>query len=111
MLTEVEWTLVTLIHTYSRDTPPHLDSNSILEVTDLKVNKFLKSVEGPIDNIPEGTKIANFKSEDIPGLFSPHHCVEVEAKLRIMKAIKLGHNYLHQPTLKQGLDLTHSNFQ
>jgi hypothetical protein len=28
-----------------------------------------------------------------------------------MKAIKLGYDYLHQPTLKQGLELTLSNFQ
>jgi hypothetical protein len=28
-----------------------------------------------------------------------------------MKAIKLGYDYLHQPTLKQGLEFTLSNFQ
>jgi hypothetical protein len=58
-----------------------------------------------MDNILEGTKIVNFKSEDIPGLFSPHHCVEVEAKLWMMKAIELGYDYLHQLTFKQGLKL------
>ena len=81
MPTEAEQTLVTLIPTHSRDTPPHLDSDSTLEGTDVKVNKILESIEGLIDNILEGAKIVNFKSDDIPRLFSPCHCVKVEAKL------------------------------
>jgi hypothetical protein len=71
MLTEAEQTSVTLIPTHSRDTPPHLDSDSTLKVTDLKVNEILESVEGPIDDIPESANIVNFKYEDIPRLFSP----------------------------------------
>ena len=94
MPTEAEQTSVTLIPTHSRDTPPHLDSDSAFEVTDLKTNEILESIKGPIDDIPESAKIVNFVSGDIPGLFSPRHCDQLEAKLRIMKAIKLGHDYL-----------------
>ena len=111
MPTEVEGTSVTLIPTHSRDTPPHIDSDSTPKVTDLKVNETLESIEGLIDNIPEGAKIVNYKSEAIPRLLSPHDCVKAKPKLRIIKAIELGYGYLRQPTLKQSFELTCSNFR
>jgi hypothetical protein len=112
MPTEAERTSVTLIPTHSRDTTPHLDSDSAFKVTHLKVNEILEGIKGLIDDILEDAKIVNFNSDsnDIPGLLSPCHCVEVKTKLWIMKVIKLGYNYLCRPTLKQSLELTCSNF-
>jgi len=110
MPTEAERTSVTLIPTHSRDTPPHLDSDSTFEVTNLKSDEKLEVIEGPIDNIPESAEIVNFENGELPGLFLPHHCKKSDAKSSIKKAIKLGHNYLRQPTLKQSFDLTGSNY-
>ena len=87
-----------------------LSSLSDRTCSNILYGNYSKLKATSIDNILEGAKIANLKSKDIPGLFSPGHCVEVEAKLRIMKAIKLGHDYLRWLTLKQGLELTCSNF-
>jgi len=81
MPTEVDHTLVTLIPMHSRDTPPHLNNISNFKLTDLKVSKILEDVRGPIDDIPEEARIINFESEEIQGLFSPCHCVELEAKI------------------------------
>ena len=51
------------------------------------------------------------EAEELPGLFAPCHCVELEAKLRIMGALKFGHEYLRRPTIKKGFKLTHSDFK
>ena len=95
MPTEINHTSVTPIPSHSRDTPPHLDSDSVSELTELKVSKSLDYVEGPINNIPENTKITDNMSKEMPRLFSPCHCIKLKAKLHIMKAIKYGYDYLH----------------
>jgi len=71
----------------------------------------LEVIEGPIDNIPESAEIVNFENGELPGLFSPRHCKQSDAKLRIKEAIKLGHDYLRRPTLKQSFELTRSNYR
>ncbi len=80
MPTEAERPSVTPIPTHSRDTPPHLDSDSAFEVTDLKSNEKLEVIEGPIDDIPESAEIVNFENRELPGLFSPRHCKQSDAK-------------------------------
>ena len=111
MPTEAERTSVTPIPTHSRDTPPHLDSDSAFEVTHLKSDEKLEVIEGPIDDIPESAEIVNFENGELPGLFSPRHCKQSDAKSRIKEAIKLGHDYLRRPTLKQSFELTRSNYR
>ena len=76
-----------------REAPPHLEANSTPRLTGHDV-KELKDVEGPLENIPEDTQINNFETDELPGLFVPRHCKELDAKIRIMMALKLGHNYL-----------------
>ena len=78
----------------SRDTPPHLHSDSALEVTDLKVNEILETIKGPIDDIPEDAKIVNFESKDIPQFLSLLYCMELNSKLRIINAIRFRYDYL-----------------
>jgi len=59
MTTEAGQTLVTPIHTHSRDTPPHLDSDSGFELTSIKSNEALEEVKGPIFHIPKDATIVN----------------------------------------------------
>ena len=106
-----ERTLVTPIPTHSRDTPPHFDSDSTFEVTNLKSNEKLEVVEGPIDDILESAEIVNFETRELPRLFSPHHCKQSDAKSRIKEAIKLVHDYLCRPILQQSFELTCSNYR
>jgi hypothetical protein len=109
MPTEIDHTSVTPLPMHSRDTPPHLDIILNFELADLKVSETLEEVKGPLDDLPEEVRITNFESDEIPVLFSPCHCVELEANIRMMKAVKYGYNYLRRPTLKLGLELTRSH--
>ena len=94
MPTEIDHTSVTPIPSHSRDTPPHFDSDSVSELTELKVSDSLNRVEGPIDDIPENAKITNYEFGAMPGLFSLCHCIENEAKFCIMEALRYGYAYL-----------------
>lgn len=96
---------------HSRDTPPHLNNILNFELADLKASKSLEDIRGSIDDIPEEVRIINFESEEIPRLFSLHHCVELEAKIQIMKAIKYGYDYLKRLTLKLSFKLTCSHLK
>ena len=100
MPTKIDRASVTPIPSHARDTPPHLDNDSVSELIEPKVSDSLGKVKGPIDDIPENAKIINYESRVMPGLFSPCHCIENEAKLCIMKVIEYGYDYLHRPTLK-----------
>jgi hypothetical protein len=111
MPTEVDHTSVTPIPMHSRDIPPHLDKILNFKLADLKVSKSLEDVRGPIDNIPEEARIINCESQEILGLFSPCHCIELEAKIQIMKSIKYGYDYLKRLALKLSFELTHSQFK
>ena len=93
-----------------REAPPHLEVNSTPRLTGHDV-KELKDVEGPLENIPEDTQINNFETNELPRLFAPRHCKELDAKIRIMMALKISHNYLKRPDLKPGNELTRSNFK
>jgi hypothetical protein len=93
-----------------REAPPHLKSDSVPKLMGHDV-KELREVEGPLENIPEDVKINNFETNELPGLFVPRHCNELNAKIRIMMALKIGYNYLRQPNLKLGNKLTCSNFK
>ena len=111
MPTEVDHTSVTPIPMHSRDTPPHLNNILNFELADLKASKSLEDIRGSIDDIPEEVRIINFESEEIPRLFLLHHCVELEAKIQIMKAIKYGYDYLKRLTLKLSFELTRSHIK
>ena len=93
-----------------REAPPHLQANSTPRLTGHDVEE-LKDVEGPLENIPEDAQIDKFETDELPGLFAPHHCKELDAKIRIMMALKIGYNYLRRPDLKLGNELTRSNFK
>ena len=93
-----------------REVLPHLEANSIPRLTGHNV-KELREVEGPLENIPEDAKINNFKTDELPGLFAPRHCNELDAKIRILMALKISYNYLKRPNLKLGNELTRSNFK
>jgi hypothetical protein len=95
----------------SRDTPPHLEDNSISKVVRFELIKALKAIKGPHNNLPEDAKIFEFETEELPGLFAPRHCVELEAKIRIMGALKFRHEYPRRPTIKKGFELTRSDFK
>ena len=93
-----------------REAPPHLKMNSTPRLMGHDV-KELKDVEGPSKNIPEDAQINNFETDELPGLFTPHHCKELDPKIRIMMTLKISHNYLKKTDLKLGNELTHSNFK
>ena len=77
-----------------REAPPHLKANSIPRLKGHDV-KELREVEGPLENIPEDAKINNFETDELPGLFAPCHCNELDAKIQIMMVLKIGYNYLN----------------
>jgi len=79
-------------------------ANNKDKLADLKVSESLEDVRGPMDNIPEEARIINFECEGIPRLFSPHHCIELKAKIWIMKAVKCGYDYLKRPTWTPSLE-------
>ena len=76
-----------------REVPPHLKVDSIPRLTGHNV-KELREVEGPLENIPEDVKINNFETDELPGLFTFHHCNELNTKIRIMMSLKISYNYL-----------------
>ena len=63
-----------------REAPPHLEGDSVPKLTGHDV-KELREVEGPLENIPEDVKINNFETDELPRLFVPHHCNELNAKI------------------------------
>ena len=99
MPTEIDRVSVTPIPSHARDTPPHLDNDSVSKLVELKVSDSLRRVEGPIDNVPEDAKIINYESGAMPGLFSLRHCIERQAKLRILNVIQYRYDYLRRTTL------------
>ena len=80
--------------TRSRDTPPHLVDDPISKEIGFEFGETLKAIEEPRDDVPEDAKIFEFETEELPGLFAPCHCVKLEAKIRIMGALKFRHEYL-----------------
>ena len=83
----------------------------VSKVFGFELVETLKAIEGPRDDIPEDAKIFEFEMEELPGLFAPRHCVELEAKIKIMGALKIGHEYLRRPTIKKGFEHTRSDFK
>ena len=63
-----------------REAPPYLKGDSIPRLMGHDI-KELREVEGPLENIPEDVKINNFETNELPGLFVPHHCNELSAKI------------------------------
>ena len=57
MPTEVEHLSADSTPTHSRDTPPHLEDNSISKAVGFELVKTLKAIEGPRNDIPEDVKI------------------------------------------------------
>ena len=68
-------------------------------------------MEGPLEDVPKNVAIINFEMEELPRVFTTHHCIALDIKLLIMKALMLAYNYLQRPALRQGNKLTHSNFK
>jgi hypothetical protein len=79
---------------FSRDTPPHLDDRPIPKAVGFEIGETLKAVEGPLEDISDYARIFKLKMEELPGLFAPCHCVKLEAKIRIMAALKFRYDYL-----------------
>ena len=73
-----------------REAPPHLEADSTPNLTGRDV-KELKDVEGPLENIPEDIWINDFGTDELPGLFAPRHCKELDAKIRIMMVLRFGY--------------------
>ena len=96
---------------FSRDTPPHLDDRPVPKAVGFEISEALKAVEGPLKDISEDARIFEYKTEELPGVFAPHHCVELEAKIRIMAALKFRYDYLRRPTIKKGFAITCSDFK
>lgn len=111
MPTEVECPLADSTPTCSRDTPPHLVDDPISKAVRFELIETLRAIEEPHDDIPEDVKIFELETKELPGLFAPHHCIELEAKIRIMGALKFGHEYLRQPTIKKRFELTRLDFK
>jgi len=111
MTTEAGQTLVTPIPTHSRDTPPHLDSNSGFELTNIKIGKALEEVRGPIFCILKDATIVNAKPEEIHDFFSPPHYSEHKIQLRTETAIEYGIDYIRRSEFKQTTGLAHSDFK
>ena len=63
-----------------REALPHLEADFIPRLMGHNV-KELREVEGPLENIPEDAKINNFETDELPGLFMPLHCNELNAKI------------------------------
>ena len=80
MPTEVEHLSADSTPTCSRDTPPHLEDNSVPKAVGFELVETLKAIEGPRDDVPEDAKIFKYETEELPGLVMPCHCVELEAK-------------------------------
>ena len=94
MPTKVECPLADSTPKHSRDTPPHLEDDSVSKAVRFELVETLKSIKEPHDDIPEDGKIFEFETEELSRLFAPCHCVKLEAKIRIMGALKFGHEYL-----------------
>ena len=71
----------------------HLKADSIPQLTGHHIKK-LREVEGPLGNITEDIKINNFETDEVPGIFAPHHCNELDTKIGIMMVLKISYNYL-----------------
>ena len=94
MPTEEEHPSAARTPTHLRDTPPHLDDDSVSKAVGFEIGEPLRDIEGPRDDIPEDAKVFEFETEELPGLFAPRHCVELEARMRIMGALQFRYEYL-----------------
>ena len=65
MLTEVEHLLADSTPMHSRDTPPHLEDNSVSKAVGFELVEALKAIEGPRDDVPEDAKIFEFETEEL----------------------------------------------
>ena len=92
------------------DSPPHLMGNSIFGVPKLELSEELSAVSKPVyeDELLETLHITPYHSDIIPGSFAFHHVNQMAAKARIIKALKLGFNYLRHNKLKVSAELTHT---
>ena len=111
MTTEAGQTSVTPIPTHSRDTPPHLDSDSGFELTSIKVSDALEEVGGSIFHIPKDATIVNVKREEIRDFFAPPHYSEHEIQLCTETAIEYGIDYLRRSEFEQTAGLACSDFK
>jgi len=111
MTTEAGQTSVTPIPMHSRDTPPHLDSDSGFELANIKISKALEEVGGPIFCILKDATIVNAKPEEIHDFFSPPHYSEHKIQLRTETAIEYGIDYLRRSEFEQTTRLARSDFK
>ena len=68
-------------------------------------------IEGPHNQIPEDMKISQVQNWGVIQTFHAVPLIKLEAKIRIMGALKFGYKYLWQPTIKKRFKLTCSDFK
>jgi len=80
-----------------RDTPPHMVGNSIFDQPKLKIPLELILISDPIFNgdAPETLQKGLYSTNKLSGLYASWDCSQPQAKIRIIKAVGLGYDYLH----------------
>ena len=80
-----------------RDTPPHMVDNPIFEQPKLEIALELFPISGPIfdGDAPETHWKGLYSTSGLSGLYALQDCSQLQAKSRIIRAIKLGYDYLH----------------
>jgi hypothetical protein len=93
-----------------RDMPPHMVDDSIFDQPKLKIPLELIPISGPIfdRDAPETLQTGLYSNDELPGLYASWDCSWPQAKIRIIRAVELGYDYLCQEKLRQSAELTHS---
>ena len=81
---------------------------SIFGIPKLELSEELSTVSKPVyeDKLPENVHIVPYHSNIIPGSFTFRRVNQMAAKAWIIKALKLGFNYLRCNKLKVSAELT-----
>jgi hypothetical protein len=79
-----------------RDTPPHMVDDSIFEQLQLNIPLELAPISGLIydRDAPETLQKGLYSTNELPGLYTPQDCSQLQVKTRITRAIELGYDYL-----------------
>jgi hypothetical protein len=102
-------TQITDIHK-DRDMPPHMADDSIFDQPKLKIPLEFILISGAIFNrdAPKTLQKGLYSTDELPGLYTSQDCSQLQAKIRIIRAVKLGYDYLYRGKLRQSAELTHS---
>src|SRR6202050_2967128 len=93
----------------ARDLPPHME-DSIFDKPTLEISEELSAISSPDfdDKVPEHLSLCLYKTDEIHGLFTLCHIIQMVAKSRIIKALELAFAHLHRSKLTQSAELTQS---